>query len=494
MSVADQHPAESRIPPETRVLVRLTPEFANSLSIALQTPPQGAGLLFGTIRENFVTIRAFRSFAFWDARQNDSPGHSQVGKPAAEISGALAGDPELTGLELLGWSYTRHGSMGLLQRDVQFHNRHFPRATDLMLVLNAEGKQEPLLQLFARTSAAPLSTQDFLWGSSYLCDETPVTRPIDVYLEEKNKADDVDASQPAVPATSEPPANIVAFLPAVPSPRANELLWVVSAALFVLATGMTFLWAHARGQYFALARDSQSVLTRIAPTSGLRIQAESTGEGALLSWNHNASIVRSAQQGILHIHDGSEQHTIYLDPNDLANGSIVYRPQSTDAKVRLELLDNHGLPLSNDMRTFEGLKSAVRTDGPKTAVDAAAGALTIPKRTNRETHQSAPAPIPALPAAPEAAPNYVAARALKQVMPDTKLFAVSDIREGAEVFVQVRIDERGGVIEAHVKNGTNDNGLLRSAALEAAKQWTFEPAKIDGKNIPSDHTIAFQFH
>jgi outer membrane biosynthesis protein TonB len=45
-----------------------------------------------------------------------------------------------------------------------------------------------------------------------------------------------------------------------------------------------------------------------------------------------------------------------------------------------------------------------------------------------------------------------------------------------------------------VKNGAEDNGLLRNATLEAAKQWIFEPAKSDGKNIPSDHTIEFQFH
>jgi TonB family protein len=97
-------------------------------------------------------------------------------------------------------------------------------------------------------------------------------------------------------------------------------------------------------------------------------------------------------------------------------------------------------------------------------------------------------------AGPETAPNYVPARALKQPLPDTKLFAVPDIPEGAEVDVQVRIDENGVVTEARVKNGTKDNDLLRSAALEAAKQWIFEPAKIGGKNVASEHMIAFQFH
>jgi TonB family protein len=165
----------------------------------------------------------------------------------------------------------------------------------------------------------------------------------------------------------------------------------------------------------------------------------------------------------------------------------MYTPQFGNAKFRLELLGEHGSPLSNDVRAFEQIKSNLGTDRPT-------GVLTTPKRTNRETHESVPTPTAAPPVTPETTPNYVPAHAFKQVVPDTKLFAVSEIREGAQVFVQVRIDENGGVIEAHVKNGTNDNDLLRSAALEAAKQWIFEPAKVNGKNIPSDHTIAFQFH
>jgi TonB family protein len=95
---------------------------------------------------------------------------------------------------------------------------------------------------------------------------------------------------------------------------------------------------------------------------------------------------------------------------------------------------------------------------------------------------------------PEAVPSYVPARASKPVLPDEKFFAPSNVRNEMRVDVQVRIDERGRVSEAHVKNGAEDNGLLRNATLEAAKQWIFEPAKSDGKNIPSDHTIEFQFH
>jgi TonB family protein len=481
MSVADQNSGDGGTPRQIGVTVRLLPEFTNTLSTALRGVPMSesrptseqAGLLFGTTEKDLITVRAFRSFALWDSRQNSS----------------ATTDPELSGLELIGWCCVRHGSMGLLPRAVQFHNRHFPRATDLILILNAE-RPGLLIELFARSSTAPLSLQHFRSGSFQSRAETPVTQPIEVKLEEKSAGDDLAPSQPATPFTSMPPANTVALLPVAPLPKTNQLLWVISAALFVLAVAMALGWGHTREQYLALTRESPSVIPRNHPTSGLRMQAEPSGDGALLSWNHNASAVQSAKQGILHIHDGSEERTIYLDPTDLANGSIVYKPQSSGAKFRLELLGEHGFPLSNDVQTFDGTKSTVATDSSKTAV-AVAGVPEALKHANGEPHKSASSAAAAL---PENLPNYIPARALKQVLPDTKLFAVSEIREGAAVYVQVRIDENGGVIEAHVKNGTNDNGSLRSAALEAAKQWIFEPAKVGGKNISSEHTIAFQFH
>jgi hypothetical protein len=80
------------------------------------------------------------------------------------------------------------------------------------------------------------------------------------------------------------------------------------------------------------------------------MQAENTGDGILLSWNRNAAAARSAKQGILHIQDGSEQRTIYLDPSDIANSSIVYRPDSSDASFRLEILGGYGSTSSNSVR------------------------------------------------------------------------------------------------------------------------------------------------
>jgi TonB family protein len=70
----------------------------------------------------------------------------------------------------------------------------------------------------------------------------------------------------------------------------------------------------------------------------------------------------------------------------------------------------------------------------------------------------------------------------------------SPIQTSTDIEVEVRIDDGGHVAEAHVVNNvSNESKLLTNAALAAAKEWIFEPAKVNGKNVPSDHAIEFHF-
>jgi len=157
MRVADQHSVEYNTTPQVGLTARISPEFANSLRTALESdsgsepgfPAEAGGLLFGTTGEGVIALRAFRSFTVWKQHGPDS---------------------EIAASELIGWCYLRRdGSKGLLQRDVQFHNRHFPRATDLMLILNPEREHGLSIELFARGPVAPFSTEDFYSGSFHVC-------------------------------------------------------------------------------------------------------------------------------------------------------------------------------------------------------------------------------------------------------------------------------------------------------------------------------------
>lgn len=85
---------------------------------------------------------------------------------------------------------------------------------------------------------------------------------------------------------------------------------------------------------------------------------------------------------------------------------------------------------------------------------------------------------------------YVPARPIKWAAPDAKSLGVSRISAPTDVAVKVRIDESGRVAAAHaLLDGSEHDESVRAAVAAAVKQWIFEPAKMQGKNVPSEDTI-----
>ena len=78
-------------------------------------------------------------------------------------------------------------------------------------------------------------------------------------------------------------------------------------------------------------------------------------------------------------------------------------------------------------------------------------------------------------------------------MPSKPPSAPSSTYHAVDIAVQVKIDEYGQVTEAHLIHQATADPALAVRAILAAKQWIFEPAKSHDKNVPSEHTIVFQF-
>jgi len=64
-------------------------------------------------------------------------------------------------------------------------------------------------------------------------------------------------------------------------------------------------------------------------------------------------------------------------------------------------------------------------------------------------------------------------------------------RVQGSVIVQVTVDERGNVIAAQALSG---HPLLKDAAVNAARGWTFAPTKLNGVPVKTSGTIAFNFN
>jgi TonB family protein len=87
---------------------------------------------------------------------------------------------------------------------------------------------------------------------------------------------------------------------------------------------------------------------------------------------------------------------------------------------------------------------------------------------------------------------FLPPKVLLEVMPNLRSLSSNLVTEVTRVEVEVRIDTNGRVNAAHVAT-PNVKSQLASAAVAAARQWTFQPATMRGQRVESTHTIAFEF-
>ncbi|MBV8842236.1 MAG: hypothetical protein JO307_05435 [Bryobacterales bacterium] len=86
--------------------------------------------------------------------------------------------------------------------------------------------------------------------------------------------------------------------------------------------------------------------------------------------------------------------------------------------------------------------------------------------------------------------NFQAPRPVKQVQP----VAPPDARAagGTQITVVVSIDAKGKVLKA-TPTGRVEDFYLFGVAIRAARLWEFEPARLNGKAVPSEISLIFRF-
>ena len=91
--------------------------------------------------------------------------------------------------------------------------------------------------------------------------------------------------------------------------------------------------------------------------------------------------------------------------------------------------------------------------------------------------------------------SFLPPRPIRQVSPDLRAlgpaFAVS---LDSRVNLVVKVNSEGRVTEAHVINKGHVPPALAYACLAAAKQWSFSPATLGGKNTSGFYTLEFNIH
>jgi len=193
-----------------------------------------------------------------------------------------------------------------------------------------------------------------------------------------------------------------------------------------------------------------------------------------VSWNPNATALHGARNVRLFVRErslpntddagGDNANPIDLSPQDLASGNYQYRPAGNDVTFRLEVTDQSG-------------------------------------RVSAESFRLERTPAPAPPAAPK--PEEAPAERPRTVQPKAVYRAPAVVAAGVRsrikgvvpIDIRVQIDTRGHVTSATpvARQHSGIDEYLAARAVQAARQWRFEPARENGKAVEGSQILHFVF-
>ena len=78
-----------------------------------------------------------------------------------------------------------------------------------------------------------------------------------------------------------------------------------------------------------------------------------------------------------------------------------------------------------------------------------------------------------------------------QGLPDIPAKILSSIRGHFKVEIRVEVDPEGNVSQASIRSA-GPSRYFAKQALTAAQNWTFTPAKVDGRAVASSWLLQFQ--
>lgn len=107
-------------------------------------------------------------------------------------------------------------------------------------------------------------------------------------------------------------------------------------------------------------------------------------------------------------------------------------------------------------------------------------------------HPPAAVPTPAGPPYGAASGPTASGAVLHRVLPDVPQDASNTIRGRIRVIVRVNVDSGGSVTNAAFDR-RGSSRYFANRALDAARNWKFRPAQINGRAVPSTWLLNFEF-
>ena len=532
------------------VQVNLTPEFLAALTRLEQSSrhkPDGSdgytvepiGLVFGTIRERSVTAHSVSKLDGYDtdafADSEGFPPGSQIGRKLL----SLKGRPEFASFSLIGWCLIGQRS-GLLQSDLQFHNRHFRRLSDFVLLVRMDGEASWGVELYTRAFSGSLSPANHLasgsWFSPFGLPEYDVElvpgrlpgkqRPWLAKFNDLRRFSRVAvrSAQPGLARARTPvdrsTRQFQQFSRPLATKRARKALLAIAAGLLVAGVTLAVLVTnrpthvsrtvsrppHSAPLQAIMAPKLRDSVIADPSRSSATTAAQKTNSAAAIAAEPK-SVSRTSMDRKLR---AARQPRNVLAPStapekliDAPKRDSTARSPVTSPIVKPSDPSAHQPELGVTKPELSSELKSVRTEKPKRleavpvvreparSESKTADASAVSPRASRQQERAVPARTVVTPG--PITPGIVAARPLRQVIPQSSGPGLALYRD-VDVPVQVVVSPTGQVSSALPAVREQVSQAVIGAALEAAKQWVFQPATQGGRNVESKYTITFRFH
>jgi TonB family protein len=246
-----------------------------------------------------------------------------------------------------------------------------------------------------------------------------------------------------------------------------------------------------------------------APAYVEALTVDRDGAEIRLQWNRSSPLFHGAKSALLVIKDGRER-TIVLDLR-LERGILLYTMKSAEADFQLLIYGRtqrtesvHVMREGDRLETAraataEGampeLPSAGEIASPSAPAVAELPTPTPPRVRAADVGKAVEAPpvVPRAEGDKPAAPVVKRPEPVRRVLPTIPRGLDWARQAGATVTIMVDIDASGKVLSSRVSECSQKGKPFQKVALDAARRWEFAPATINGKAVPAQNAIAFNF-
>jgi hypothetical protein len=485
------------------------------------------GLLLGKVRPQYVEVTDFLSLELNSSSRYFVPNAGDKTRVIDAISSAAERSKEAAVVGFFRSSL--QGSLQLSDGDLVFIREYFPEPDNVFLIIAAE-ETEPLLAGF------------FFWDSDdVFADTSFMPFPFDEKLLERS---DLPAARRELTVTQ--PTTITAT-PITRQPRLSLGAAIILGAVTAI-TGTVFVYARLKTGTDVERSAVVPVSKALAPNTAITLSLSGLlrDSGIEITWDPTLA---RARVGVLTITDGESRREVPLTQAQLEARKLIYAPASSQVEVALEVFSSEGVrtreslffllptlparatpPAARDSKLQEpqekpGITGATRTFLPPVArqPDTAAQELSVEPPTLQVAAaglspmnssglpasagsiappaQRIPASATAASETPQASVRELAGvitppRPLRQVQPLLPRELISTLTRRLDVHVRTFVDVNGKVTKTEIVENTLLNGtdrFLATAALQAARLWTFAPASRGGENISDVIVLQFTF-